>query len=80
MQRRCTCACKQAFVSNSPKASTVWLYVGMIALSTLMTTATSALALYLMERGARMRIADAKHEESTRSHKWIIGYGEELHG
>ena len=63
------------FVATSPKTKTVWLYVGMIALSTCMAIGGSALALYLMKRGARMRIADAKHEESTRAHKWIIGYG-----
>ena len=63
------------FVAASPKQDTVWVYVGIIALSTVMAMCISALALYMSERGARLRIATTKHDESTRAHKWVVGYG-----
>ena len=30
---------------------------------------------YLSSKDTQLRVAVAKHEESTRAHRWVIGYG-----
>ena len=63
-------------VNNSSSRNTVWIYIAIVIVGALAAEAGVLFSVYLHEKDTTLRIAIAKHEESTRAHRWIIGYGE----
>ena len=52
-----------------------WVYIAGINVAAVVAIAAVLLSVYMHEKDVVLRIAIAKHEESTRAHRWIIGYG-----
>ena len=67
-----------SFVASSQKSRLVWVYIAVIALGAGLVCAAVVFAAFLNEKDFKLRIAMATHSESTRAHRWIIGYGESL--
>ena len=67
-----------SFVASSQKSRLVWVYIAVIAVGAGLVCAAVVFAAFLNEKDFKLRIAMATHSESTRAHRWIIGYGESL--
>jgi hypothetical protein len=63
------------YVSASSKSLMVWVYVAIICLGALLIAGAIVFSVHVNEKDVKLRIAMATHSESTRAHRWIIGYG-----
>ena len=53
----------------------VWVYIAAVIIGALVFVGGIVFAVYMHEKDIALRVTIAKHEESTRAHRWIIGYG-----
>ena len=63
------------YATTSPSRYLVWVYIGIVTLTAGLCIAGVMFLARLHEKDINLRVAIAKHEESTRAHRWIIGYG-----
>ena len=63
------------YIAGSTKRTTAWLIVGAIVAIAVLVSAAGVTLAYVSEKDAKLRISMATHTESSRAHRWIIGYG-----
>ena len=63
------------YIASSTKRTTASLIVGAICAAAVLMCTGLVVIVHVSEKDAKLRITVATHTESSRAHRWIIGYG-----
>ena len=63
------------YIATSSSRNSVWIYIAVIIVGGVVAMVAVVLSVFSHEKDTNLRIAIAQHEESSRAHRWIIGYG-----
>ena len=66
------------YIASSTKRTTASLIVGAICAAAVLMCTGLVVIVHVSEKDAKLRITVATHTESSRAHRWIIGYGTRL--